>query len=171
MEGRHLQRYRTYHHCSCIRYHCYGFTTFSLINFSMKKIILIISIFFAGVSSFSFLYAGNCSFDVSKDAEVFLQECSQDSKKAIKPYLAGDTESSIKERVKIIANGAISLGALLAVGALVWAGIQYTKAYGEEESIKKAKTTGIYALIGLILLLSSFGLVNILINFIYNFAG
>lgn len=73
----------------------------------------------------------------------------------------------MKEQIKKIAERAISVGALIAVGAIVWAGIQYTKAYGEDESIKKAKNTGIYALIGLVLLLAAFGLVDIFINFLF----
>ncbi len=70
-----------------------------------------------------------------------------------------------------IANGAISFGALLAVWAIVWSGIQYTKAFGEDEKLKKAKTTWIYSLIWLILLLISFGIVDIFINFIYTVTG
>lgn len=76
-----------------------------------------------------------------------------------------------KKMIIDISNGVISFGALLAVGALVWSGIQYTKAFGEDEKLKKAKTTGIYSLIGLILLLTAFGLVDIFINFIYTITG
>ena len=67
-----------------------------------------------------------------------------------------------------MAEKAIAFGALLAVGALVWAGIQYTSSFGEDEKIKHAKSTGVYAVIGLVLLMASFGLVDIVINFIYS---
>ena len=70
------------------------------------------------------------------------------------------------KRVKSIAEKAITFGGILAVGALVWAGIQYTTAYGEDEKLKHAKTTGIYAAIGLLLLMAGFGLVDIFLNFI-----
>lgn len=137
----------------------------------MKKIILIISMLFMTSSAiFAAANIEDCSFDTTANAEVFLQWCSKGTT-GIKPYLAWDTKDSIKERVKTIATWAISLGALFAVGALVWAGIQYTKAYGEDESLKKAKTTGIYALIGLFLLMASFGLVNIFVNFVYTVTG
>ncbi len=134
----------------------------------MKKIILILWFFIATLPSI-FSYAANCSFDKNANPEDFLQSCSEGTV-WIKPP-AWETKTSIKERVKTIATWAISLGALFAVGALVWAGIQYTKAYGEDESLKKAKTTWIYALIGLFLLMASFGLVNIFINFVYTVAG
>jgi hypothetical protein len=46
-----------------------------------------------------------------------------------------------------IAKQVIAFGALFAIGALVFTGIQYTISYGDDEKVKKAKTTGIYALI------------------------
>ena len=36
-----------------------------------------------------------------------------------------------------------------------------------QEKLKKAKTTGIYAVIGLILMMLSFSLVDVIINFIF----
>ena len=71
--------------------------------------------------------------------------------------------------VKNIATKAFGFAALFAIGAIVWSGVQYTTSYGDDEKVKKAKSTAIFALIGLILALTSFSLVNILVNFIYNF--
>lgn len=62
----------------------------------------------------------------------------------------------IRKQVQSIAETALAIGALLAVALLVWSGIQYTITYGEDEKIKHAKTTAIYALIGLILMMASF---------------
>ena len=70
----------------------------------------------------------------------------------------------------MIAETAISFGALIAVAILVWSGIQYTLSYGEDEKIKHAKSTAINALIGLILLMASFGLVDVFLNFIFTLA-
>ena len=47
----------------------------------------------------------------------------------------------------------------------------YINQFGSEEKLKKAKMTGLYSLIGLILLLISFGIVDIFINFIYTISG
>jgi hypothetical protein len=49
--------------------------------------------------------------------------------------------------------------------------MRYTSSYGDDEKLKKAKTTGIYALIGLLLMMASFGLVDIIINSIYKIAA
>ena len=50
---------------------------------------------------------------------------------------------------------------------IVFSGVQYTTSYGDDEKIKKAKMTGIYAVTGLLLLLVAFPMVNIVIDFIY----
>jgi hypothetical protein len=44
-----------------------------------------------------------------------------------------------------IAERALQFGALFAVGALVWSGIKYNTSYGDDERVKSAKTTAIYA--------------------------
>lgn len=97
----------------------------------------------------------------------FLTDCSQEQNGFINPSDTVSTTTGIQQRVGEIATGAISLWALLAVGAIVWAGIQYTKSFGDDEKLKKAKTTGIYAVIGLILMMLSFSLVDVIINFIF----
>lgn len=129
----------------------------------MKKyliyIILSLSLLpFAGYSA--------CSLDETSST-TFLTDCSQEQSGFINPSDTISTTTGIQQRVGEIATGAISLGALLAVGAIVWAGIQYTKSFGDDEKLKKAKTTGIYAVIGLILMMLSFSLVDVIINFIF----
>lgn len=120
------------------------------------------------------LYAlpSDCKIDPndSRDASQFLTDCARSTTGIDPSQYSADMEGT-KDMIIKIANGAISFWALLAVGALVWSGIQYTKAYGEDEKLKKAKTTGIYSLIGLILLLTAFWLVDIFINFIYTVTG
>jgi hypothetical protein len=70
-----------------------------------------------------------------------------------------------------IAKQVIAFGALFAIGALVFTGIQYTISYGDDEKVKKAKTTGIYALIWLLLLLVAFPMVDTVVNFVYAIGG
>lgn len=65
------------------------------------------------------------------------------------------------------AKRVIQFGALFAIGAIVFSGVQYTTSFGDDEKVKKAKTTGIYAVIGLLLLLVAFPLVDIVVNFVY----
>ena len=70
-----------------------------------------------------------------------------------------------------IAEGALGFAALFAIGAIVFAGIRYTTSLGEDEKLKNAKDTAIYALIGLVLVLLAFPLVEVIVNFIYDLGG
>lgn len=68
-----------------------------------------------------------------------------------------------------MASRLIQFGALFAIGVIVYSGIRYTTSVWDDEKIKNAKGTLIYAVIWLILLLIAFPLVDIIIGFIYSF--
>lgn len=124
------------------------------------------------LSSYNFWYADCAGADASNDersAVEFLQDCSGDMNNAISNQRVGI--GWMQELIISISEKVIIFGALFAIGAIVFSGIQYTTSYGDDEKVKKAKTTGIYALIGLLLLLVSFPLVNTIVSFIYWFAG
>lgn len=73
----------------------------------------------------------------------------------------------IKEYVTKIAVQSLGFAGLFAVGAIVWAGIQYTTAYGDSSKLESAKKTAIFASIGLVVALISFSLVNAIIYFMW----
>jgi hypothetical protein len=50
----------------------------------------------------------------------------------------------------------------------VFSGIRYTTSAGDDEKLKSAKNIATYAIIGLLLLLTAFPLVDILIGFVYS---
>ena len=108
----------------------------------------------------------NCNGNSEQNAVIFLQGCAGTADNAIAPGY-GDSTENIKKLVISISEKVIAFGALFAVGALVLSGILYTTSYGDDEKIKKAKTTGIYAVIGLVILLVAFPMVNIVVDFVY----
>lgn len=84
-----------------------------------------------------------CSATAGGDATQFLQECSQignASNGAVDPAI-GNAADSIKTLITQVATNVIRFGALFAIGAIVWSGIQYNISYGDDEKVKKAKTT------------------------------
>lgn len=114
-----------------------------------------------------------CSATAGGNATQFLKDCSEiwkASQGAVDPAIWSATDS-IKTLIIKVANRVITFGALFAIGAIVWSGIQYNISYGDDEKIKKAKTTSIYALIGLFLLLVAFPMVNIVVEFVYGLAS
>ncbi len=110
-----------------------------------------------------------CVFVDGQSATNMLTACGAGTH-GIDPLADSDGKEGIKNRIITIAQVAITLWALLAVGAIVWAGIQYTYSYGEDEKLKKAKSTALFALIGLVLIMWAFPFVDIFINFIYRIA-
>lgn len=72
------------------------------------------------------------------------------------------TEEFIKS-LPLIAVAAVEillrLAALVAIGYIIWGGIQYVIAQGEADRLKKARQTIINALIGLVIAMISTGLV------------
>ena len=125
----------------------------------------------------SFLFFGwvsaECSIPTNESNSTspvdFLKWCSADSAdKAVLPSVS-EGQAWVKELVIKMASRLIQFGALFAIGVIVYSGIRYTTSVWDDEKIKNAKGTLIYAVIWLILLLIAFPLVDIIIGFIYSF--
>ena len=132
----------------------------------------ILSFLFILLSSASvgFLSSGvyaDCDPTYMGDAAQYLKNCAANPANAINPEQWGGGTTAVKTLIINVSKKVIEFGALFAIGAIVFSGIQYTTSYGDDEKVKKAKTTGIYAIIGLFLLLLAFPLVDIVINFVY----
>ena len=69
----------------------------------------------------------------------------------------------MRELIISIAQKVIQFGALFAIGAIVFSGIRYTTSAGDDEKIKSAKNTAVFAIVGLVLLLIAFPLVDIVV--------
>lgn len=131
------------------------------------RILLFISIFFVSIVSGSFVQA-ECDLSTT-DAVTFLQECANNGDPANAVSNGGDMWTEwVKELLVIVGERVIAFWALFAIGAIVFSGIRYTTSYGDEEKIKKAKSTALYALIGLILLWTAFPFIDIIVSFIYS---
>jgi hypothetical protein len=103
-------------------------------------------------------------------AKDFLSGCAQDSADGNRAVVVPPSgwEEGVKELVVKIATRVLQFGALFAIGAIVWSGIRYTTSAGDDEKTKSAKNVLIYAIIGLLLLLTAFPLVDIIVRFIYS---
>lgn len=66
--------------------------------------------------------------------------------------------------VKNIFNVVLSLAGAIAVAFIVYAGIQYSLSLGDAGKVKKAKDSILYSLVGLIIVMISFMLVNFVIG-------
>lgn len=66
--------------------------------------------------------------------------------------------------VQNIFNVVLALAGAVAVAFVVYGGIKYTLSQGDQNQIKQAKDTILYALIGIVVVLVSFMLVNYVIG-------
>ena len=61
-----------------------------------------------------------------------------------------------------IINWILAFAGVVALFLIIWAGIKYIRSGGEEEKIKSARETLTYAIIGLVVILLSFAIINII---------
>lgn len=66
-----------------------------------------------------------------------------------------------------VVNWALILSGTTALFLIIWSGIRYIRSGGDQEKLKGARETLTYAIIGLVIILLSFGIIN-LISYITN---
>jgi intracellular septation protein A len=121
----------------------------------------------------TFAVPEDCKYD--PDSTVSLSEqlakCKPDGS-AGADIVAGTPSTAgiagIKATIIDIAENAIQIGGLIAVGMIVWAGFTWTTVFEDEKRATNAKMTVIYALLGLLILMVTFPFVNIIISFIFS---
>lgn len=74
-------------------------------------------------------------------------------------------ETSLYQAIKDWTNFFLGFFALIAMIAIIFAGFMYVTARGEQEQVEKAKKTIIYAVIGIIVVLLAYVIVNSLITY------
>ncbi len=77
---------------------------------------------------------------------------------------AGIKDRSLKDWVLEIIAAFLVLLAVIALAVLIWAGVMYILSLGDETKVGKAKKMILYAVIGLIIVLISGVIVNVITN-------
>lgn len=83
----------------------------------------------------------------------------------------GVLESGVKGKIIAISNRIISVVAIVAIGGIVFAGFHMVTAFGDDEKHKKGKEALKWAILGFVVALISFPLVNATINLFYAMGG
>lgn len=118
-------------------------------------------------SSFSGVFAGNCSWNEGSTIGTALSGCTPKGSITI-PGDDYKLASGVKGKVVKITNQIILAGSILSVGGIVFSSIMYTTAFGSDDRIKKAKESLKFSIMGFVVMLLSFPLVNAIINLIYS---
>lgn len=98
------------------------------------------------------------------NADYSLQGGANDAKGDGMKDGVGDANSLVKDVVNII----LWIVGILSVIMLVWGGIKYTTSAGDTNKVTSAKNTIIYAVIGLIIAILAYAIVNFVIEKIGN---
>lgn len=126
---------------------------------------LLVTLFFWALHS-GWAEPANCVLnDDSNDLTKILTDCAWDHGVVPSDFWSGT--SGFRSYVVAFAQNLLRFAALFAIGAIVFSGIRYTTAYGDDEKLKSAKTIAVYAVIGLFLSLIAFPLVKLIVDFIY----
>ncbi|MFO0763710.1 MAG: hypothetical protein U0518_02510 [Candidatus Gracilibacteria bacterium] len=76
-----------------------------------------------------------------------------------------------RERIKHFVDRLIAFGMLLAIGGLVMGGAYMASSIGNDQKVKKGKDAVKWSVIGMIVLIFSYPLMNAVINFVYQLGG
>lgn len=80
---------------------------------------------------------------------------------------SGDGSASLMSTIGMIINVVLGLTGLLASIVIIYGGIQYTTSTGDPNKVKKAKDTITYGIIGLVVSLLAFAIVNFVIQNVF----
>lgn len=94
------------------------------------------------------------------NADYSLQSGVDDAKGTGMKDKVGDGGSLVKDAVNVI----LWVVGILSVIMLVWGGIKYTTSAGDTNKVTSAKNTIIYAVIGLVIAIMAYAIVNFVID-------
>jgi len=91
-------------------------------------------------------------------------ECAKDGVTAVDP----DTETrDLPKTIRNIINAVIFIIGIVAVVMIILGGIQYSTSQGDPGKVKKAKDTIMYGIIGLIVAILAFAIVNFVLENVF----
>jgi len=77
-------------------------------------------------------------------------------------------KTSLMETLQIIINVALGIIGFIAVAMIIVGGVQYTTSAGDAAKVTKAKNTILYGVVGLVIALLAFAIVNFILTNIFN---
>lgn len=80
------------------------------------------------------------------------------------PYSADTDTNTVMDTVALLINGVLGLLSVIFLALSIYSGIRWMTAQGNEEEVTKAKTILTQAIIGLIIVVSSWGIWGIIVN-------
>jgi Type IV secretion system pilin len=118
------------------------------------KQLILSALLVLGVGATTLLSTNNAS------AITVFSQCSGSSSSSI-CAAKGDSAGSM---IKIVINTALTILGMIAVLMIVIGGIRYTTSNGNSTQIKEAKDTILYSIVGLVVAIMSYAIVNFVVS-------
>ena len=109
--------------------------------------------------------SGPCAYHPDASVSEMLGGCQPDHVLTAEGY---DIKGGARNRFIALANQIITVGSLIAIGVIVYAGFLYVTAVGDDERIKAGKNALKFGVIGFVVMLISFPLVNAIVKLFYD---
>ncbi|MDD2566257.1 MAG: hypothetical protein PHY51_05490 [Candidatus Gracilibacteria bacterium] len=154
----------------------------------MKKVIILLIVLISSLNIGTIFAStgSSCGTDTNGELTDMLNGCQPDNvlgsankTSVYKSKRISVTKSSnggyeikdFKAKLLFITTNLVILASILAIGGIVYAGVLFTTAYGDDGKIKKAKDAIKWSLIGFLVAIISQQLINAIINLIYGISG
>ena len=88
----------------------------------------------------------------------------ENAKKGLEDVNTGNNETDLTGQIALIINAIIGIIGIISVVVIILGGITYSTSQGDTAKVKKGKDTILYGVIGLIISLLAFAIVNFVIS-------
>ena len=123
------------------------------------------------LATFAMVMAGVVGFSLPASAEAAQVICPDGNKKATFADCGATGEGETRQlfpTLQLVINIALGVLAFITVAMIIVGGINYSTSQGDAAKVKKAKDTIMYGIIGLVVALLAFALVNFVLANIFN---
>ena len=131
----------------------------------IKTTALAIALAVAGVGAFGQTsYAKDCTCQTDADGKITYAATCTEAEKGM--ALAGGCTAAtpLEDTAKNIINAVLYVVGILAVVMVIIGGIQYTTSAGDQAAVTKAKNTILYGIVGLVIAILAYAIVNFVIG-------
>ncbi|MBQ9020123.1 hypothetical protein IJ096_02270 [Candidatus Saccharibacteria bacterium] len=130
----------------------------------IKTLVMSAVLVSAGVLGLSLPASAVTCPDGSVISGTDLSRCGDESGKRLG---GSNNENNLMSTLNVIINVVIGIIGFLAVAMIIYCGIQYTMSAGAADKVKSAKDTIMYGIIGLIVALLAFAIVNFVLSNVF----
>lgn len=110
-------------------------------------------------------YASNCTCTDNGGTITYAATCTEAEKgMALAGGCDGQPAPQLEDTVKNIINAVLYVIGILAVVMVIIGGVQYTTSGGDQAAVTKAKNTILYGIIGLVIAILAYAIVNFVIG-------